>query len=145
MWLECIISYWGDDEESPIPKRKIFKRSILVQSVNYTDAEAIATGWGNEQTSETFDIFPIKDMDVEEILVNQNDGVYFKCDCTWSELDIRGKLKTYKKKLLVEANNSSVASSIAFKKMREWYQDVSVKKVAQTDIEEIIFQNDLPI
>lgn len=150
MWLEGTISYWGDDEESFSPKRKLFKNVILVQAVSYTDAEEQLTRWAvDELLEDEFEIRPIKELDIEEVIRNKTKGFFYKCDCTWNEIDERGKTKEYKRNILVEASDSSVASKIAFKKMQDWTMtdEPQVKKVAQTQILHVLSwedENDLP-
>ena len=48
---------------------------IACSAINYTDAEAIATKWGNENIDVEFDISPIKEMNISGI--HSGKGLWF--------------------------------------------------------------------
>lgn len=137
MWLECVVEYWDDDPDSP--RRKLYKRHILTNAVNYTEAETVATSWATEQTSESFEIAPIKLLDISSVIPNSKAAYFFKVDTVYYEENSRGKLKAYKHNLMIQANDPEQASAITKNYLETHIPNESeIKKVTKTEIEEIV-------
>lgn len=144
MFLEAVIKFWDEDiDEDGKDIRKKQQIHVLCQCVNYTEAEALATEYGLELTSESFDIGPITEMKVEQIYYDEdNNDIYpwFKCNCVYSIINDKGRSKDYKRNILVQAKDSAVASTRSIEIMKKWLGDDKVKtpKVSETQIQEIL-------
>lgn len=61
-FFEITLTYYDIDENSTSMKIKKFTNVIACEAVNYTEAEALATKWGEENINVEFEISPIKEL-----------------------------------------------------------------------------------
>lgn len=143
MYLEAVISFW-EDTMTPEGKdiRKKQNYHCLCYCVNYTDCEAMATEHGLEITTESFDVGPITELKVSEVHRDEEHENYpwFKCSCTYAEFMENGKQKERKRNILVQAKDSSEASTKATELTETWCDSKNVKtpKVSETQIQVIL-------
>lgn len=142
MYFDCTINYWDEDGEDPRPgKMKNYHRHVLIEAVNYTEAEALATEWGINLTTNNIDVLPIDLLKIDGLyLLNEEtrkEKFFFKCDCNYFDETPNGKIKSYKRSILVEAHDSSHAGERAKKIMDDWCfrVDSVVRVVSKTLIE----------
>lgn len=88
MYFDCTINYWDEDEEDPRPgKTKNYHRHVLIEAVNYTEAEALATKWGINLTTNNIDILPIDLLKIDGLYLLSEEArkekFFFKCDCNY--------------------------------------------------------------
>lgn len=110
---------------------------IACSAINYTDAEAIATKWGNENIDVEFDISPIKEMNISGI--HSGKGLWFLCKGLWFETDMRGKVKENKIQYLIQSESSTKASETMSKILnQDFFSETRVVDIKETKIEEFI-------
>lgn len=136
-YFEITISYWAEDENSASRRMKKCQNVIACSAINYTDAEAIATKWGNENIDVEFDISPIKEMNVSGI--HSGKGLWFLCKGLWFETDMRGKVKENKIQYLIQSESSTKASEMMSKILnQDFFSETRVVDIKETKIEEFI-------
>lgn len=137
MWLECTISYWGDDLENC--RRILIKRVVLIHSINYTDAETQASKWIEEkEIDEEYHISPIRELKIDAILSNEG-SLYFLAKTIYKEYNERGKLKTYKFNVLVPAKDPEEATKLTKDFLKKAIPCQSeIKSIEVTNIEEVL-------
>ena len=136
-YFEITISYWAEDENSASRRMKKCQNVIACSAINYTDAEAIATKWGNENINVEFDISPIKEMNISGI--HSGKGLWFLCKGLWFETDMRGKVKENKIQYLIQSESSTKASEMMSKILnQDFFSETRVVDIKETKIEEFI-------
>lgn len=136
-YFEITISYWVEDENSASRRMKKCQNVIACSAINYTDAEAIATKWGNENIDVEFDISPIKEMNISGI--HSGKGLWFLCKGLWFETDMRGKVKENKIQYLIQSESSTKASETMSKILnQDFFSETRVVDIKETKIEEFI-------
>nr|DAL82080.1 MAG TPA: protein of unknown function (DUF4494) [Caudoviricetes sp.] len=136
-YFEITISYWAEDENSASRRMKKCQNVIACSAINYTDAEAIATKWGNENIDVEFDISPIKEMNISGI--HSGKGLWFLCKGLWFETDMRGKVKENKIQYLIQSESSTKASEMMSKILnQDFFSETRVVDIKETKIEEFI-------
>lgn len=136
-YFEITISYWAEDENSASRRMKKCQNVIVCSAINYTDAEAIATKWGNENIDVEFDISPIKEMNISGI--HSGKGLWFLCKGLWFETDMRGKVKENKIQYLIQSESSTKASEMMSKILnQDFFSETRVVDIKETKIEEFI-------
>jgi hypothetical protein len=136
-YFEITISYWAEDENSASRRMKKCQNMIACSAINYTDAEAIATKWGNENIDVEFDISPIKEMNISGI--HSGKGLWFLCKGLWFETDMRGKVKENKIQYLIQSESSTKASEMMSKILnQDFFSETRVVDIKETKIEEFI-------
>lgn len=136
-YFEITISYWAEDENSTNRRMKKCQNVIACSAVNYTDAEAIAIKWGNENIDVEFDISPIKEMNISGI--HSGKGLWFLCKGLWFETDMRGKVKENKIQYLIQSESSTKASEMMSKILnQDFLSETRVVDIKETKIEEFI-------
>lgn len=136
-YFEITISYWAEDENSASRRMKKCQNVIACSAINYTDAEAIATKWGNENIDVEFDISPIKEMNISGI--HSGKGLWFLCKGLWFETDMRGKVKENKIQYLIQSESSTKASEMMSKILnQDFFSETRVIDIKETKIEEFI-------
>ena len=136
-YFEITISYWAEDENSASRRMKKCHNVIACSAINYTDAEAIATKWGNENIDVEFDISPIKEMNISGI--HSGKGLWFLCKGLWFETDMRGKVKENKIQYLIQSESSTKASEMMSKILnQDFFSETRVVDIKETKIEEFI-------
>lgn len=153
MYLEATITFWEDQvslEGKDI--RKKVNYHVLCYCVNYSEAEAMATEYGLEITSEDFEVGPIVELKVMSTHPDkENKDIYpwFKCNCAYSEFTDKGRTKERKVNILVQAKDSAEASVKATSITKEWSdaKEVKTPKVSETQIKAILGmeEDNLPI
>lgn len=143
MWLECIINYWGDDDESMKPKRKFFHRSILVNACSYTEGEALTTDWASKNIDEEFDISPIRELQIQSVYFldeePKNSHQYYKCDCQYSYIDFKGREKVEKVNVVIqEKDPNNVHKKVKELIDRDYLTTCIVNKISLLKIEDVI-------
>lgn len=144
MFLEAVISFWEETiNEDGKDIRKKQKVHVLCNCISYTDCEAQATEYGLELTSEAFDVLPITEMKVEQVYFHETGSdiyPWFKCGCVYSIENDKGKLKDFKRNILVQAKDSAMASTLSVEIMKKWLGSDLVKtpKISETQISEIL-------
>lgn len=110
---------------------------IACSAVNYTDAEAIATEWSNENIDVEFDISPIKEINISG--VHPGKGLWFLCKGLWFETDMKGKVKENKIQYLIQSESSTKASEMMSKILnQDFFSETRVVDIKETKIEEFI-------
>lgn len=136
-YFEITISYWAEDENSASRRMKKCQNVIACSAINYTDAEAIATKWGNENIDVEFDISPIKEMNISGIHLGK--GLWFLCKGLWFETDMKGKVKENKIQYLIQSESSTKASEMMSKILnQDFFSETRVVDIKETKIEEFI-------
>jgi hypothetical protein len=136
-YFEITISYWAEDENSASRRMKKCQNVIACSAINYTDAEAIATKWSNENIDVEFDISPIKEMNISGI--HSGKGLWFLCKGLWFETDMRGKVKENKIQYLIQSESSTKASEMMSKILnQDFFSETRVVDIKETKIEEFI-------
>ena len=136
-YFEITISYWAEDENSASRRMKKCQNVIACSAINYTDAEAIATKWGNENIDVEFDISPIKEMNISGI--HSGKGLWFLCKGLWFETDMRGKVKENKIQYLIQSESSTKASEMMSKILnQDFFSETRVVDIKETKIGEFI-------
>ena len=136
-YFEITISYWAEDENSASRRMKKCQNVIACSAINYTDAEVIATKWGNENIDVEFDISPIKEMNISGI--HSGKGLWFLCKGLWFETDMRGKVKENKIQYLIQSESSTKASEMMSKILnQDFFSETRVVDIKETKIEEFI-------
>ena len=136
-YFEITISYWAEDENSASRRMKKCQNVIACSAINYTDAEAIATKWGNENIDVEFNISPIKEMNISGI--HSGKGLWFLCKGLWFETDMRGKVKENKIQYLIQSESSTKASEVMSKILnQDFFSETRVVDIKETKIEEFI-------
>lgn len=136
-YFEITISYWAEDENSASRRMKKCQNVIACSAINYTDAEAIATKWGNENIDVEFDISPIKEMNISG--THSGKGLWFLCKGLWFETDMRGKVKENKIQYLIQSESSTKASEMMSKILnQDFFSETRVVDIKETKIEEFI-------
>lgn len=136
-YFEITISYWAEDENSASRKMKKCQKVIACSAVNYTDAEAIATKWSNENLDVEFDISPIKEMNISG--VHSGKGLWFLCKGLWFETDMKGRVKENKIQYLIQSESSTKASEMMGKILnQDFFSETRVVDIKETKIEEFI-------
>lgn len=136
-YFEITISYWAENENSASRRMKKCQNVIACSAINYTDAEAIATKWGNENIDVEFDISPIKEMNISGI--HSGKGLWFLCKGLWFETDMRGKVKENKIQYLIQSESSTKASEMMSKILnQDFFSETRVVDIKETKIEEFI-------
>lgn len=136
-YFEITISYWAEDENSASRRMKKCQNVIACSAINYTDAEAIATKWGNENIDVEFNISPIKEMNISGI--HSGKGLWFLCKGLWFETDMRGKVKENKIQYLIQSESSTKASEMMSKILnQDFFSETRVVDIKETKIEEFI-------
>lgn len=136
-YFEITISYWAEDENSASRRMKKCQNVIACSAINYTDAEAIAIKWGNENIDVEFDISPIKEMNISGI--HSGKGLWFLCKGLWFETDMRGKVKENKIQYLIQSESSTKASEMMSKILnQDFFSETRVVDIKETKIEEFI-------
>lgn len=136
-YFEITISYWAEDENSASRRMKKCQNVIACSAINYTDAEAIATKWGNENIDVEFDISPIKEINISGI--HSGKGLWFLCKGLWFETDMRGKVKENKIQYLIQSESSTKASEMMSKILnQDFFSETRVVDIKETKIEEFI-------
>lgn len=140
MFFEITITYWDDDTDSRYPKMKKFSDVIACKAENYTDAEAQATQWANENLDVDYVISPIKEIGVSEVHPNKEKGFWFLCKCIFLTVnDTNDKVKENKISYLVEAANNTEAGIITSKILKEEIINESrIVQISETKIKEFI-------
>lgn len=144
MFLEAVIKFWDEDiDEDGKDIRKKQQIHVLCQCTSYTEAEVLATEYGLELTSESFDIGPITEMKIEQVYYDKSSNdiyPWFKCGCVYTIINDKGKQKDFKRNILVQAKDSALASVRSIEIMNKWLGDDKVKtpKVSETQIQEIL-------
>lgn len=143
MYLEAAIKFWEDDitEDGKDVRRKQ-DIHVLCKCISYTDCESMATEYGLELTSESFDVGPITELKIDDHYPEEDHESYpwFKCNCVYSVINDRGKTKEYKRSILVQSKNSAEASEKSTEIMKKWCDSKNVRtaKVSETKITEIL-------
>lgn len=136
-YFEITISYWAEDENSASRRMKKYQNVIACSAVNYTDAEAIATEWSNENIDVEFDISPIKEINISG--VHPGKGLWFLCKGLWFETDMKGKVKENKIQYLIQSESSTKASEMMSKILnQDFFSETRVVDIKETKIEEFI-------
>lgn len=136
-YFEITISYWAEDENSASRRMKKCQNTIACSAVNYTDAEAIATKWSNENLDVEFDISPIKEINISG--VHSGKGLWFLCKGLWFETDMKGRVKENKIQYLIQSESSTKASEMMSKILnQDFFSETRVVDIKETKIEEFI-------
>lgn len=136
-YFEITISYWAEDENSASRRMKKCQNTIACSAVNYTDAEAIATKWSNENLDVEFDISPIKEINISG--VHSGKGLWFLCKGLWFETDMKGRVKENKIQYLIQSESSTKASEMMGKILnQDFFSETRVVDIKETKIEEFI-------
>lgn len=143
MFLEASIKFWEDEvDEDGKDFRKKQDIHVLCHCVNYSDAEAMATEYGLDLTSESFDVSPITELQIDDYYPDEvhNGYPWFKCKTEYSVLTEKGKKKKFKRSILVQAIDSAAASVRSTEIMVKWAdtKDCKTVTVSETKIMEIL-------
>lgn len=146
MFLEATIKFWEDFvDEDGRDRRKKQDIHVLCHCISYSDAETLATEYGLELTSESFDIVPISELLIDDYYEEEgedacHDNPWFKCQCVYAVITEKGKTKEYKRSILVQASDSAAASIRATEIMQKWADTKQCRtiKVSETKIIEIL-------
>lgn len=140
-FFEIGITYYDIDSESMSGKYKKFTTSIGCEASSYTEAEAIATKWGDENIEVDFEISPIKEMDIIGVISHkENLGLWYIVKGIWSEYDDRHRLKSYKVNYLIQEKNPEIASKKILDLLKENYSIVRVSDVKETKISVFVYK-----
>lgn len=71
-FFEITLTYYDVDENSTSMKVKKFVNVIACEAINYTEAEALATKWGEENINVEFEISPIKELNIFRFIPNED-------------------------------------------------------------------------
>lgn len=134
-FFEITLTYYDVDENSTSMKIKKFTNVIACEAVNYTEAEALATKWGEENINVDFEISPIKELNVFRFIPNEDkEGSYYVVKGVWIEINEKGKEKVYNVNYLIQARTTNEANKIALEEMDELYPTVRIADIKETKI-----------
>lgn len=101
---------------------------------NYTEAELIATQWGNENIDVDYKISPIKELDISNIIRSEDEtGLWYIVKGIWIDND-SNKPKEYKVNYLVQDRNPSDAGKRALKILEGIFFVVRIADVKETKL-----------
>lgn len=134
-FFEITLTYYDVDENSTSTKVKKFVNVIACKAINYTDAEALATKWGEENIDVEFEISPIKELNIFQFIPNKNEeGSFYIVKGVWIEINEKGKEKVYNVNYLIQARTTNEANVIALEEMDELYPTVRIADIKETRI-----------
>lgn len=134
-FFEITLTYYDVDENSTSMKIKKFINVIACEAVNYTEAEALATKWGEENINIDFEISPIKELNVFRFIPNEDkEGSYYVVKGVWIEINEKGKEKVYNINYLIQAKDTEEANRIASEELTENYCTARVVDIKETKI-----------
>lgn len=134
-FFEITLTYYDVDENSTSMKVKKFVNVIACKAINYTDAEALATKWGEENIDVEFEISPIKELNISQFIPNKNEeGSFYIVKGVWIEINEKGKEKAYNVNYLIQARTTNEANAIALEEMDELYPTVRIADIKETKI-----------
>lgn len=154
MNFEVTINYWDYDQTGMSPRLKMFKRKVLLMNaINYTEAEAEGTSWGTKITNNSFDIYPIDQSRISivcpykeiesDVETNEEGYFWFECKGVFFEVNERGKEKKYSIYLLVQDESIESASKRALVVMQEaYFSDPKIEETKLSTIEDVVIMND---
>lgn len=134
-FFEITLTYYDVDENSTSMNLKKFVNVIACEAVNYTEAEALATKWGEENINVEFEISPIKELNVSQFIPNKDEeGSFYIVKGVWIEINEKGKEKVYNVNYLIQAKTTNEANKIALEEMDELYPTVRIADIKETRI-----------
>lgn len=134
-FFEITLTYYDVDENSTSMKIKKFTNVIACEAVNYTEVEALATKWGEENINVEFEISPIKELNIFRFISNENkEGSFYIVKGVWIEVNEKGKEKVYNVNYLIQARTTNEANKIALEEMDELYPTVRIADIKETRI-----------
>lgn len=134
-FFEITLTYYDVDENSTSMKVKKFINIIACKAINYTDAEALATKWGEENIDVEFEISPIKELNISQFIPNKDEeGSFYIVKGVWIEINEKGKEKAYNVNYLIQARTTNEANAIALEEMNELYPTVRIADIKETKI-----------
>lgn len=134
-FFEITLTYYDADENSTSMNLKKFVNVIACEAVNYTEAEALATKWGEENINVEFEISPIKELNVSQFIPNKDEeGSFYIVKGVWIEINEKGKEKVYNVNYLIQAKTTNEANKIALEEMDELYPTVRIADIKETRI-----------
>lgn len=134
-FFEITLTYYDVDENSTSMKVKKFVNVIACKAINYTDAEALATKWGEENINVEFEISPIKELNIFRFIPNKDEeGSFYIVKGVWIEINEKGKEKVYNVNYLIQAKTTNEANKIALEEMDELYPTVRIADIKETKI-----------
>lgn len=134
-FFEITLTYYDVDENSTSMNLKKFVNVIACEAVNYTEAEVLATKWGEENINVEFEISPIKELNVFQFIPNKDEeGSFYIVKGVWIEINEKGKEKVYNVNYLIQAKTTNEANKIALEEMNELYPTVRIADIKETRI-----------
>lgn len=134
-FFEITLTYYDVDENSTLMKLKKFVNVIACEAVNYTEAEALATKWGEENINVEFEISPIKELNIFRFIPNKDEeGSFYIVKGVWIEINEKGKEKVYNVNYLIQAKTTNEANKIALEEMDELYPTIRIADIKETRI-----------
>lgn len=134
-FFEITLTYYDVDENSTSMKVKKFVNVIACKAINYTDAETLATKWGEENIDVEFEISPIKELNISQFIPNKDEeGSFYIVKGVWIEINEKGKEKGYNVNYLIQARTTNEANAIALEEMDELYPTVRIADIKETKI-----------
>lgn len=133
-FFEITLTYYDYDSESTSNRLKKFTEVIGCYAYNYTEAELIATQWGNENIDVNYKISPIKELDISNIIRSEDEtGLWYIVKGIWIDNN-SNKPKEYKVNYLVQDRNPSDAGKRALKILEGIFFVVRIADVKETKL-----------
>lgn len=134
-FFEITLTYYDVDENSTSMKVKKFVNVIACEAINYTEAEALATKWGEENINVEFEISPIKELNIFRFIPNEDqEGSFYIVKGVWIEVNEKGREKVYNVNYLIQARTTNEANKIALEEMDELYPTIRIADIKETRI-----------